>query len=737
MTKITTLFLILLMNVAFGRLALAGELTGRTLNTETNNPVKDVNITLVETGKVVASDKSGHYRFFGLRNGVYHLVATHVGFDMTDTLQINVTDSANLEIRLTPSPWVLNEVVVTGTRSPHLLKDVPVQTEVVTQRDFHRTGAKTVDQALSSSIGININKDLSGQGAQIRGIEGDRILVLIDGERAVGRVHGSIDLGQYSLDNVKKIEIVKGTGSTLYGSDAMGGVINIITKRPKKEERNARVYLDYGSFNTLNPTVEFSSSTENFGWQLGGRYYATSGFDLIDSTPHTNGLEKIDRLNLNSKLVKKLSKKWTAVNSFRFMREKKVWVESEIWPGFTLIYDDEEINSRIDGSLSMEYLSGDKYSMNMRFYGTYNDHDWNKVDRETGTWVDTSQTEDLYYEFAYSSNYVIGSGHVATYGLDYTYQSLSSAELDGGKQFDRAGDGYLQYEYTPIKQLSIVSGIRYEKHSSFGSHVNPSLNIMYMPDQNFKVRGFVGRGFRMPSIKQLYFIFDHSGAGYIVYGGLVELPGNLTGSTFKDMTEETSINSSLSLEMSYGTLGLHRLTYFYNHLDDLIEFVMIGSSQIYYRGIFVYQNIETAVTQGIEWESRMRFSKSTDLSFSYNYLYSRNLETAEALVNRPTHTFKFFLTGNHDASGFGGSFYGVYQSKKLWVPRSNTGGNEGAAGYAPGRTTLNINLFKRFGNDTEAFVRVENILNEVEPFYGYWPERTISLGFKRNFTINQ
>ncbi|MEW6411175.1 MAG: TonB-dependent receptor [Candidatus Zixiibacteriota bacterium] len=719
----------------------AGELSGRTMDAETKNFIRGVNIRIVESGRVVESDKRGTFKFDKLPDGWYHLVATHISYDMSDTILVNVSGKSSIDIRMKPSPWVLNDVVITGTRSPHLLKDVPVQTEVVTKRDFERTGATTVDEALTSSIGITINEDLSGQGATIRGIEGDRVLILVDGERAVGRVRGSIDLSQYSLNNVEKIEIVKGTGSTLYGSDAMGGVINIITKKPSTNIRSANAYFDYGTHASFNPAVDLEYGNERTGLTLGGKLFSTDGFDLDPSTPHTNGQEKIDRWNLSGKLRHKLSDKWDLTGSTRFMHEKRDWVESEVIPinqfdSITFTYDDEEINKRYEASTTLGYLSGDKYSMNFRLFGTYYDHDWNKYSDEY--WIDTSKTEDLFLEASYNANYAIGQDHVATYGLEYNYQDLKSDELVDGSEADQSAAGYLQYEYSPHSAWNIVSGVRYENHSSFGGHVNPSLNVMFKPGQQVKFRGFVGRGFRAPSIKQQYFVFDHTAAGYIVYGGsaVTSTDLDLGGLEVEPLTQENSINSSISAEFSYGTIGLHRITYFYNHLEDLIDFTLIGFPDPYWRGVYVYQNIETAITQGIEWESRIRLSKSFDLSFSYNYLYTRNLETHEKLINRPDHTFKFYFTGMIDRWNAGASFWGDYQSRKLWVPRSNTGGNEGDAEYAPHRTRLNLNLFKRFDNGLETFLTFQNLLDETNIDYGYWPGFEVFAGIKFNLSDN-
>ncbi len=708
----------------------AGEINGRVTSSETGNPIGGATITVLETETSTPSDKYGAFSISDLSGGLYHIIVSHIAYDRSDTLAIAIPSDTPTQVKLAPTPWVLNDVVVTGTRSPHLLKNVPVQTEVVTSRDFKRTGSSTVDEALTSSIGISIDDDVSGKGATIRGIKGDRVLVLVDGERAVGRVRGSIDLGQFSLTNVEKIEVVKGTGSTLYGSDAMGGVVNIITHKPKWNAGVANVYMDYGSHNAYNPSATVEYGTDRLSFSLGGKYYSTDGFDLDDSSPHTKGEEETDRWNFDAKMRARLSGNWSITTSGRFMSEEKQWIEYDSIDAYNEnAYDDIETNQRYEGSVAAQFLSGDKYSMNLRLYGTYYDHRWDKLNG--AILVDRSDTQDKFYGLSYSSNYVVAQEHVITCGFDINRQDLTSPTIIESKKADDALSGYFQYEYSPFKSLNFLPGIRYENHSSFGGHVNPSINIMYSLGDQVKLRGSVGKGFRAPSIKQQYFVFDHQAAGYIVYGGNVELPDSLRPADFEDLRQETSINSSISAEFSYGTIGMHRVTYFYNHLDDLIEFEFIDFRGGYWRGRYFYQNVERAMTQGIEWESRVRLSKAVDFSFSYNYLHSRDLTRQRELIGRPSHTIKFNLMVFDEATGLGASFWGDHHSRKLYTPRENTGEQMGLTDiYAPERTRLNLNVFKRFSAGSEVFVRCQNVLDETDFEFGYWPGFEVFAGFR-------
>ncbi|MFZ1683756.1 MAG: TonB-dependent receptor [Candidatus Zixiibacteriota bacterium] len=724
----------------------ASDLTGRVQDVETGNLVMGANVRIVENGKTVESDKHGQFIIKQLADSTYHLIVTHVAYDRSDTIAVAVNGNQSIDIKLKPMPWVLNDVVVTGTRSPHLLKDVPVQTEVVGQRDFQRVGAKSVDEALSASVGVGISTDFAGEAATIRGVEGSQVLVMVDGQRAVGRINGNLDLSQYSLANVEKIEVVKGTGSTLYGSDAMGGVINIITKKPESDVRKANLYADLGTYRTMTPTMQLNIGSTRTAVDFGGKFLHTDGFDLDKSTLHTNGGDKISRWNFDTKVTHSLSQQWKLTADARYMHERRNWFESEPVPGLPdFNYGDKETNNRYDGSATLDFVSGEKYSMKLRAYGTLYKHDFEKwylnSNLQPQNWIDTSRTTDDFWEVAYSSNYMIGQNHVITYGADYNQQGLDSKELYANAKSDRSGDAYMSYEYSPVKGVTILPGVRYENHSSWGQKVNPSFNLMVQPSEGLKLRGFVGQGFRAPSIKEQYFVFDHSAAGYIVYGGEVPLPDSikteLGGYVLKPLKEENSVNSSVSAEISYGTIGLHRITYFYNHLENLINFHLVGFPGEYWRGMYIYQNVERAITQGIEWESRVRVSKSLDFSFSYDYLYSRDLGSHEKLANRPDHTLKFFLSGHLDKPGVGATFWGVYQSYKVFVARNNTGGNEGTeTQYAPHRTVLNLNLYKKLGTGMETFIRFENILNQTDITYGYWPGFQVFAGFKFDFDLH-
>jgi outer membrane receptor for ferrienterochelin and colicins len=610
--------------------------------------------------------------------------------------------------------YITDEVVVTATRTPYLLKDVPIATDVIKKDEISRTGATTVDRALESMTGVNVDQGFSGAGVSLRGMDPTRVLILLDGERIVGRVRGAIDLSQLSMSNVERIEVVKSAGSTLYGSDAIGGVVNIITADPGSETVVAGS-SEYSSFSSFVQTADAQTRLGHWGLQLGGRFYRTDGFDLIEETPHTNGLERIRSFNLSSKATRKLSRSLETKLSGSFYAENKKWIESEYLPPYTYSYDDDENNYRYSGSAKFLYYPNPSTYVDVNLYGTLYDHKWEKF--SGSILLDESRTKDRFTEGSILATHVYSPGHVITMGGDILVQSLEGESIVGGEQKITSGDLYAEYEWKPIESMVFLPGVRWEKHSTFGDHVTASINFMANPHPRFRVRASYGGGFRAPSIKELYFRFDHSAAGYLIEGGI------------EDLEPETSLNTTVSLEYSYKGIGLHRLTYFYNHLNNLIDFDKVGESATYWRGIYRYQNVFRAYTTGIEWQSQIRPTKTQSFLISFTTLTAKNLETGYWLLGRPGKTLS--LTYSLELPRFGTTVtaWGNWYSERLWTPIGDQNDFESDL-WTPTRRTINLSVAKHLSDFFEVFARAENISDDVDAEFGFWPGRTFHVGLR-------
>jgi outer membrane receptor for ferrienterochelin and colicins len=299
-------------------------------------------------------------------------------------------------------------------------------------------------------------------------------------------------------------------------------------------------------------------------------------------------------------------------------------------------------------------------------------------------------------------------------------ERLKSAQLAVGDKRIYHGDMYTQIELQWGKSFTFLPGIRWENHQTYGNHYNPSLNAMWNPVDLFTLRGSIGKGFRAPSIKELYFEFDHRAAGYIVYGGGDRLD------------PETSLNYSLTAEINYKRKAMHRISYFRNELKNLIDFVPSDSVDPNYPlGIYFYDNILEARTEGLEWETEIRVVDSWGLSFSYTYLIPKNLSEQVDLINRPRNTIKFSTTYDIKRWNAGVNFWGSWHSRKLWTLRVDTPDRVSDL-YAPSRMVLSASISKKVKGNLDLLAKVDNITDNVNANYFYWPARnySISLSYK-------
>jgi outer membrane receptor for ferrienterochelin and colicins len=452
----------------------AGDIEGVISDSQTGQPLPGVHVSVAGTTYGAASGPDGRYLIRNIPDGEYELIFRIIGYEQTSRQfrsgknQVGVSD-----VSLDPQPWELDEVVVTATRREHLLKDVPVTTELITNEEMRETGALTVAEALESHIGVQVNDDLSGKGITMRGVDPSRVLIMVDGRRVVGRVRGSIDLGQLSLSDVDRIEIVKGSGSTLYGSDALGGVINIITRRPQSDGR-LDVSGEYGSFGTFDPEFRFEGVRGRFGTMISGKYEKTDGFDLLKDTPHTNGMEKIKRSNIDSKFSFDPGSALQNELTISYMHEQKRWIESEWFEPLqqTFAYDDYEWNDRYDIGLSSRYMHSEETEIEASLHGSYYDHQWEKY-TASDVLDDQSITNDDIIEFSLQFNHLFSDRAIMTSGGDFSTASFESDMVEAGKKDVYFGDAYLQFEWLPVSRLTLLPGIRWERHKTYGDHFNP------------------------------------------------------------------------------------------------------------------------------------------------------------------------------------------------------------------------------------------------------------------------
>ena len=240
--------------------------------TDTNGeplPGATISIKGKGTGAVTTSD--GTYTLQLPGTGVYIITASYVGYQTAEK-KFTTDENKKLSFRLSEDQFDLGTVVVTGTRTPKLLKDAPIITRVITSEDIKKVNANNVADLLKTELpGIEFTFAMDQQTSiNMQGFGGNSVLFLVDGERLAGETLNNVDYDRLNLDNVERIEIVKGAASALYGSNATGGVINIMTKSEKRDGVHGSAVVSYGSHATVKQAYAVHGKKDKLSW---GTFY--------------------------------------------------------------------------------------------------------------------------------------------------------------------------------------------------------------------------------------------------------------------------------------------------------------------------------------------------------------------------------------------------------------------------------------------------------------------------------
>lgn len=490
----------------------------------------------------------------------------------------------------------LGEVVVTGTRTPKFLKDTPIQTRVITSREIEKTDATNIQDLLQQELpGVEFSYAMNQQThLNFSGFGGQGVLFLIDGERLAGETMDDVDFTRLNMDNVERIEIVKGAASALYGSNATGGVINIITKKTDKPwtlNVNGRLARHneqrYGASFGLNGKRLCNMFTAN--------YTDVDNFDVHSAAdPVTRIISTVygDRtLNLKDQLV------WSPSRNVEiggrvgyFFRQTTRTAEQPER------YRDFSGGLRIDWTLSDHDMLQANYA-----FDQYDKSDYQKLRK-----LDIRDYSNVRNTFRLLYNHTFGSGDILTAGADFMHDYLFNTNLDNTERKQDSFDFFMQYDWRISQKLEAVGAVRYDYFSDGGeSRLTPKLNLCYKPVRNLSLRAGYGMGFRAPTLKEKYYDFDMAGI-WIVEGNAA-------------LKSEISHNLNLSTEYVKGHYNLTASAY-YNKVENKLAtgapYFRTPSDKLPY---LPYTNLDGYSVYGGEIGVQARWDNGMSARFTYAY----------------------------------------------------------------------------------------------------------------------
>lgn len=490
----------------------------------------------------------------------------------------------------------LGEVVVTGTRTPKFLKDTPIQTRVITSREIEKTDATNIQDLLQQELpGVEFSYAMNQQThLNFSGFGGQGVLFLIDGERLAGETMDDVDFTRLNMDNVERIEIVKGAASALYGSNATGGVINIITKKTDKPwtlNVNGRLARHneqrYGASFGLNGKRLCNMFTAN--------YTDVDNFDVHSAAdPVTRIISTVygDRtLNLKDQLV------WSPSRNVEiggrvgyFFRQTTRTAEQPER------YRDFSGGLRIDWTLSDHDMLQANYA-----FDQYDKSDYQKLRK-----LDIRDYSNVRNTFRLLYNHTFGSGDILTAGADFMHDYLFNTNLDNTERKQDSFDFFMQYDWRISQKLEAVGAVRYDYFSDGGeSRLTPKLNLCYKPVRNLSLRAGYGMGFRAPTLKEKYYDFDMAGI-WIVEGNAA-------------LKSEISHNLNLSAEYVKGHYNLTASAY-YNKVENKLAtgapYFRTPSDKLPY---LPYTNLDGYSVYGGEIGVQARWDNGMSARLTYAY----------------------------------------------------------------------------------------------------------------------
>lgn len=611
-------------SVALAQMTLQGKVVD-----EEGQPVLCATVRLEKTTIGAVTNDKGEFVFKDVPNGNYVMRTSRMDFE-TQKQNVNQTDS-NMLIRLKKSYLNLNEVVVTGTGTYHRLKDTPVPVEVITAKEIASTGALNFEDALAA-----LSTSITTKGAYnivMNGLRNKQILILVDGKRLAGDVGGDNDLERIDMSNIKRIEVVKGGASSLYGSEAMGGVINIITNTPQSSMDivSATRISKYGQFNqnvnvgfkvgkVMSQTTYQRRQTE--GWQLSPYEIKSLSKPTRDTLVETGkqAMAAYHSNTVSQKFMYNPTKRSSIYTKGVYFDKKTDRPYADY--AYDMFYKD--YNFALGGDYHfrkhINYITFDSYFDNYEYYKDY----LKKSGKFEAGDRDLTKRQRL-FNTTLKGVFSVGENHKLNTGLDFMNEYMKNPESLAESKSAYTMALYAQDEMKVIERLSIVAGFRLLHHETFKNKFTPKASVMYALD-HFNFRASYAMGFRAPNLQELY--YDKISGSMVSQGNINLKP---------ERSNYFSLNTEyISDHFTFSVTG------YINNIKDIIDRQLQPLTPEDEAGgvktRYMYNNVSKARTQGVDVAINTFLGVGFSIGANYSYLDARNRVDNKPLFGSSRHT---------------------------------------------------------------------------------------------------
>ncbi len=503
---------------------------------------------------------------------------TYTGFrPLDDTLQSNEIKTYRLE----EQAFEIGDVVVTAQYDPGSAEKSVHKIEIIGREEIDLKAATTLKDLLSDQGNIRLSQDnILGSSLSLEGISGQNVKILIDGVPVIGRLNGNIDISQINLNDIERVEIVKGPLSVNYGTNALAGTINLITKKGQQDRWDTYATGYYESVGQYNFDAGTGYQQNHSRISLSGGRNFFDGWSLVDTSRHKDWKPK-EQYFADAGYAFTSEKLHLALGS-RYFRELITNRGLRRKPYYETAFDDYYFTQRLDNQLSLQYRPNEKGNFGLQIaYNTYqrikNTYfkdlvtlgevlTANPGDQDTsffslfmarGSYINTKPDNKLHYEL----------------GFDLNYEQAAGLRINDGRQTIGDYAVFATSEIKPIESMTIRPGLRYAYNTDYRTPLIPSLNVRFGLSPKLTMRASYARGFRAPSLKELNFLF-------------VDINHNIHGNP--DLEAEKSNNYNLAFSYRKAnklTVYKAELSVYYNDIFNMITLAQQGGS------IYSYVNI--------------------------------------------------------------------------------------------------------------------------------------------------
>jgi len=640
-----------------------GIIEGIVTDVQTKESISGVNIIIEGTTLGTLTHINGRYSISGVPTGRYKVIASRIGYKpMMNRVIVSMNEVSILNFELLETAIPIEGIIVTATKTEHSLGDVPVSAVLITKEEIEAENIKTVQDALMYLPAVKINKSCGSWGdkgkVEIQGLSANHTLILVDGQKWHGGHGEGVDLQSMPIEMIERIEVVKGPASSLYGSDAIGGVVNIITKFAS-EKPTISLSTALGSRKTQIHEAVGSFKKGKFGSFLSYTYRESDGVQPESDWYDEHILQVSFRYEFSPQ-AKLTLKSYYSTHKMKYELSDTTM--------------QERIQERFALNSIYEWAPDELSKLNLRSSWFNYKH---YTDNKSSDWDDNN------YEIELNYSRLVFDKHTLTGGYHYQKEDID----DRGKDYkaDQTLHGFFLQDEIDFSPFAFVLGTRIDNHDRWQTEVNPKASLLYKITEDLKLRGSVGKAFRGPALVKLY--------GSWRMGPYLVHPN-------PDLKPERSIGYQIGAEYRLAEKLLSKLSFFRNDVEDMISHRIVKVGPPLWD--MYWENVGEAVTQGIELSLASQIIDNLTGKLGYTFLDTEDKKTKKKLTYKAKHKLDLGLDYEISRIALNINLIAEYIGKRY----------DSDYNKLKDYTIFNFALTKDIGKYVQVFVRVDNIFDK-------------------------